>query len=57
MDYLRDLNNNIAIETSNDFIDICPKLNTLVIFESALVQHEVLPAFDCDRVAITHWMY
>jgi hypothetical protein len=37
-------------------VDVEPLLDRLIIFDSEMVEHEVLPAHH-DRYAITCWMY
>ena len=41
--------------SSTDWCDIVPEAGTLVIFDSATVEHEVMPTFR-DRVCIVGWL-
>ncbi|KDO24298.1 hypothetical protein SPRG_09935 [Saprolegnia parasitica CBS 223.65] len=46
----------LRLHLANNVVDIAPTLDTLVLFRSADVRHEVRPAF-ADRLALTIWYY
>lgn len=46
---------NICWSTNQGYIDIAPIADRLVIFESAAIEHEVLPS-NSNRIAITTWL-
>jgi hypothetical protein len=42
--------------TESAFVDVAPLASRLVVFTSERVLHEVRPAFDTERFALTVWM-
>lgn len=48
--------NGESSSSSGSHWDVAPKLDTLVVFRSLDVEHEVLPAFQ-ERMALTIWYY
>ena len=44
-------------DKTDDFLDVCPYPNRLVVFRSDRIEHQVLPSKRRDRMALTIWFY